>query len=288
MIYKTAQEWHDSRHKRVLLFGMSGLGKTHTSNMLRQSGDWFHYSIDYRIGTRYLGEHIDDNLKREAMKNPFLRDLLKTDSIYIGANLKFEDLAPLSTFLGKPGDPELGGLEIDEYTRRQDLHHRAEVAALRDTAYFIARAQDLYGYDNFVCDSGGSICEVVEPDNPEDPLLAELSKHVLMVWIRGDSAHNDALIERFSKAPKPMCYQRGFLQSVWQDYLQQRGVGAHKVNPDDFVRFAYARAIAHRQPRYEAMARNWGVSVAAEDIANAADPDAFVALIGDALEKHAT
>ena len=40
---------------------MSGLGKTHVSNMLRRTGGWFHYSIDYRIGTRYMGEYIVDN-----------------------------------------------------------------------------------------------------------------------------------------------------------------------------------------------------------------------------------
>ena len=34
-------------------------------------GDWFHYSIDYRIGTRYMGEFIEDSFKREAMGNRF-------------------------------------------------------------------------------------------------------------------------------------------------------------------------------------------------------------------------
>ena len=52
---------------------MSGLGKTRIAAMLREEADWFHYSIDFRIGTRYMGEHIVDNFKREAMRNPFLR-----------------------------------------------------------------------------------------------------------------------------------------------------------------------------------------------------------------------
>ena len=73
MIYNSALDWQNAVQKRVVLFGMSGLGKTHVSNMLRASGDWFHYSIDYRIGTRYLGELIADNAKAEAMKVPFLR-----------------------------------------------------------------------------------------------------------------------------------------------------------------------------------------------------------------------
>ncbi|MEE9426583.1 MAG: ATPase, partial [Paracoccaceae bacterium] len=35
MIYASAQDWENDPHKKVLLFGMSGLGKTHVSNMLR-------------------------------------------------------------------------------------------------------------------------------------------------------------------------------------------------------------------------------------------------------------
>ncbi|MGR3756254.1 MAG: ATPase, partial [Tranquillimonas sp.] len=64
MIYATAEDWLRSPARRVCLFGMSGLGKTHLSNMLRAEGGWFHYSIEYRIGTRYMGEHIVDNFKR--------------------------------------------------------------------------------------------------------------------------------------------------------------------------------------------------------------------------------
>ena len=114
MAIPTATEWLASDRKHVLLFGMSGLGKTHVSNLLRGSGTWFHYSIDYRIGTRYMGDHIVDNFKREAMRNPFLRDLLLSDSIYIASNITFSNLAPLSTYLGKPGDPAKGGLPFEE------------------------------------------------------------------------------------------------------------------------------------------------------------------------------
>ncbi|MGB0440359.1 MAG: ATPase, partial [Paracoccaceae bacterium] len=118
MRYRSAADWHAAPNKRAVLFAMSGLGKTHVSHMLRESGDWFHYSIDYRIGTRYMGEFITDNAKREAMKVPFLRDLLMSDSIYIGSNITFDNLDPVSTYLGKPGDPAQGGLPITEYRRR--------------------------------------------------------------------------------------------------------------------------------------------------------------------------
>ena len=185
MIYTSAKDWLGASHKRVLFYGMSGLGKTHLSNMLRDHGDWFHYSIDYRIGTRYMGELIADNAKAHAMKVPFLRELFLTDSIYIGSNITFNNLAPVSTYLGKPGDPAKGGMPIDEYRRRQEQFRRAEIAALNDTGYFIERAQTLYGYPNFICDTGGSICEWVDGNDPDDPLLRELASQCLLVRIEG-------------------------------------------------------------------------------------------------------
>jgi len=143
MIYNSAKHWQDAPNKRVMLFAMSGLGKTHISEMLRASGNWFHYSVDYRIGTRYMGEHITDNFKREAMNNPFLAELLRSDAIYIASNLRFHDLSPLSTYLGKPGDPAKGGIALKEYIKRQRQHHDAEVNAMKDTVHFRTRTRAL-------------------------------------------------------------------------------------------------------------------------------------------------
>ena len=287
MAIPTATEWLASDRKHVLLFGMSGLGKTHVSNLLRASGTWFHYSIDYRIGTRYMGEYIADNFKREAMRNPFLRDLLLSDSIYIASNITFSNLAPLSTYLGKPGDPAKGGLPFEEYMRRQDQHRAAEIAALLDTPAFIDRAEDLYGYRNFICDSGGSICEVVDPWNPSDPVMTELSEHLLLVWIKGSEAHTADLIRRFDRAPKPMYYQPHFLERMWGQYRADTGLVADQVDPDAFVRWTYAQALAHRQPRYQAMADGWGVTVTAEEVAQVRDSQGFNDLIATAIDRRA-
>ena len=283
MLYTSADDWRGAARKRVLFFGMSGLGKTFVSNMLRAQGDWFHYSIDYRIGTRYMGEYITDNAKAQAMKVPFLRDLLLSDSIYIGSNISFDNLTPVSTYLGKPGDAAKGGLPIAEYRRRQEQFRLAEIHALLDTEYFIDRAERLYGYPNFICDTGGSICEWVDPDDPKDPVLSELDRHTLMVWIKGDDAHTEELIRRFDRAPKPMSYQPEFLETVWTAYLDQKGVDEARVDPDDFIRWTYAQALAHRQPRYAAMARNWGLTVTADQIAALRDAADFDTLIAEAI-----
>ena len=286
MLYSSAQEWLDAPQKRVLFFGMSGLGKTYVSNILRGAGSWFHYSIDYRIGTRYMGEYIADNAKAEAMKNPFLRDLLLSDSIYIGSNITFENLTPVSSYLGKPGDCRKGGLAIDEYRRRQDQFRTAEIHALMDTAYFADRSKRLYGYPNFICDTGGSICEWVDAADPNDTVLRELSAQCLMVWIKGDAAHTEELIRRFDRAPKPMSYQPEFLAQAWEDYLNQMGVSEQDVDPDDFIRWTYSQALAHRQPRYAEMAKKWGVTVTADQVSSVQSEADFNQLIGRALEAR--
>ena len=284
MLYKTKAEWLAAPRKRVLFFGMSGLGKTHLASMLRMTGEWFHYSVDYRIGTRYMGEYIADNFKREAMKAPLLRELLMTDSVYIASNITFDNLAPLSTYLGKPGDPAKGGVPFAEYMKRQDQHRAAEIAATLDTARFMERAEEIYGYPNFVCDTSGSICEVVEAENPDDPVMQQLSQTLLLVWIKGSDAHTAELVRRFDRAPKPMYYQPHFLHAAWEEYRATHSVSEETCDPDHFVRWTYARALAHRQPRYAAMAR-WGVTVTAEEVVEVRSTADFDALMARAIDR---
>jgi hypothetical protein len=282
MIYRTGADYLKAPRKRVMLFGMSGLGKTYLSNLLRDHGDWFHYSVDYRIGTRYMGEYIADNFKREAMKVPLLRELLMTDSVYIASNITFDNLAPLSTYLGKPGDLAKGGVPFAEYMKRQDQHRAAEVAATLDTARFMERAEEIYGYPNFVCDTSGSICEVVDAENPDDPVMKQLSETLLLVWIKGSDSHTAELVRRFDRSPKPMYYQPHFLHAAWEEYRATHSVSEETCDPDHFVRWTYSRALAHRQPRYAAMAE-WGVTVTAEEVSMVASADDFDRLMARAI-----
>ncbi|MFO0074616.1 MAG: ATPase, partial [Gemmatimonas sp.] len=210
MRFSSGRALRDQPAHAVTFFGMSGVGKTTLAGLL-QKHDWFQYSVDYRIGTRYMGEHIVDNFKREAMKVPFLRQLLRSDSIYIRSNISFENLSPLSTYLGKPGNEAQGGIPFAEYKRRQAQHRQAEIRALLDVPEFIERATDIYGYAHFVCDSGGSLCEVVDPFDEQDAVLQCLSAHTMLVYIRGTASHTRMLVERFRKHPKPMYYNPAFL-----------------------------------------------------------------------------
>ncbi len=283
MLYKSANEYLNAPQKSVALFGMSGLGKTYLSDMLRSVGGWFHYSVDYRIGTRYMAEPIVDNFKREAMKSPLLAELLKSDSVYLASNITFDNLAPLSSYLGKPGDVDKGGIPFEEYCRRQDEHRIAEISAVNDAAHFRARAESIYGYQNFIADCSGSLCEVVEDDIANCNLMKKLSATTIPVWIEGPESHKDELVKRFKNAPKPMYYRPDFLRQKWSEYLEINNVKAENVDPDHFLVWGYEQLLSDRLPRYRSMAQNWGITISADDVMKVKSPEDFDNLIAKEL-----
>ena len=283
MIYKNKKDWETSTNKRVSLLGMSGLGKTKLSNMLQSTFSWFHYSVDYRIGTRYLDEHIVDNFKQEAMKNVFLRDLLLSDSIYISSNLNFNNLSPLSTYLGKPGSEDLGGIDFNLYKKRQKQHREAEILSVMDTNKFIEKSNNIYAYQNFVCDTSGSICEVVNPEDPNDPLLNHLSQNTLIILIKGDKKHKDQLIKRFKANPKPIYYNENFLNEKWSNFKNINNVDNKNVDPDKFILYCFEDLLDHRIPIYDSIAKNWGITINADDISKVKNEKDFINLVSNYL-----
>jgi hypothetical protein len=148
------------------------------------------------------------------------------------------------------------------------------------------RSGAIYGYPHFICDTGGSICEWVDADDPDDPILTELASKTLMVWIEGTDDHTAELVRRFDKEPKPMSYDPTFLLATWRAYLAEFGVAEDKVDPDDFIRWAFAKALAHRQPRYRKIAEKWGITVPMEAVTKVKDTEGFVSMIADALEMR--
>jgi hypothetical protein len=212
----SVEQFRAWENKCVTLLGMSGVGKTRLAALLRRH-NWFHYSGDYRIGTRYLDEPILDNIKQQAMQVPFLRDLLRSDSIYIANNITVDHLKPLSTFLGKLGDVARGGLPLAEFKRRQGLHHRAEIAAMTDVPEFICKAQAIYGYQHFVNDAGGSLCELDDPQ-----VLELLDRHTLVLYVEATTDDARALIARAEQDPKPLYYREAFLEAELAAYLLER------------------------------------------------------------------
>jgi len=264
--------------KCITLLGMSGVGKTTLANKLPRQR-WFHYSGDYRIGTRYLDEPISDNIKRQAMEIPFLRELLQTDSIYIRSNITIDNLTPVSSFLGKLGNPRQGGLSLTEFKRRQELHRQAEIHAMRDVPEFIRKVEAIYGYRHFINDAGGSVCELDDPET-----LASLAEHTVIVYIRTSRELEHLLIERARLHPKPLYYREAFLDEHLPMFMAERGYrDVDEIPPDDFVTWVFPRLFHARLPRYEAIAREWGYTVEASALGSVADEADFIELVCRAL-----
>ena len=274
-------EFRNWEHKCITLLGMSGVGKTVLSVMLR-AHNWFHYSGDYRIGTRYLDEPILDNIKQQAMAIPFLRDLLRSDSIYIVNNITVDNLHPVSSFLGKLGDPEQGGLPLQEFKRRQELHRQAEIAAMKDVPEFIRKAQEIYGYRHFVNDAGGSVCEL---DDPE--ALRVLAEHSLILYIKATEQDEQELIRRAVAFPKPLYYREAFLAEQLDIYMRERELPyVAMIDPDDFVRWMFPRLFYSRIPRYEAIAEQYGYTITTTELAEIATEADFLRLVEKAVAQR--
>jgi hypothetical protein len=268
-------------HKCLTLLGMSGVGKTRLAQLLRRQ-NWFHYSGDYRIGTRYLDEPILDNIKHKAMQVPFLRDLLRSDSIYIQNNITVDNLQPVSSFLGKLGNPEQGGLSLTEFKRRQTLHRNAEIGAMRDVPEFIHKAGAVYGYRHFVNDAGGSLCELDEP-----LVLETLARHTIILYIRATDEDEQALIARAASDPKPLYYREAFLDEALSAYLKERGLPyVALIEPDDFARWVFPRLFYARLPRYEEIMRAHGYAVSTRELATVRDETDFLTLVESVLTRE--
>lgn len=279
-MHLTPREFSKWKHKAITLLGVSGIGKTTLANKLPKT-EWFHYSADYRIGTKYLEEPILDNIKKQAMKVDFLRDLLRTDSIYICSNITVHNLAPVSTFLGKIGDQSKGGLSLEEFKERQRLHHDAEVAAMKDVAPFIEKARKIYGYNHFLNDAGGSVCEL----NDDDAIQC-LADNTLIIYIRADKEMENTLIQRAIDSPKPLYYQERFLDEKLGEFMRGKGIDEiDDIDPDKFVRWMFPKLVEHRRPLYQALADQHGYTVESSDVEQVRDEADIIELITTALDK---
>ena len=277
------EEFRAWENKKVTLLGMSGVGKTYLSTLLC-GHNWFHYSGDYRIGTRYLDEPILDIIKQQAMQVPFLHELLRRDWIYIRNNIKVDDLGPVLSFVGKLGDPEQGGVALEDFVYRQAQYREAEIAAMHDVPEFIRKSQQIYGYRHFVNDVGGSLCEL-----DESSVIDLLVQHTLILYIQvTDEAEEQKLIERAQSDPKPLYYRPDFLKEQLEIYLQENNMGyAAEMDPDEFTRWIFPRLFHSRIPRYQAIAEPHGYTVTSQEVSEVRDEADFLQLLESVISRTA-
>ena len=222
--------------KRFALLGMSGLGKTFISRRLAEKDDWSHYSVDYEIGKLLFKSQYENLLDGFGIDN----------------------LTNLSNFLGKPGSPSLGGISFSEYLKRQKLHRDAEIKATLDACLLVEKSPDL---SHMLCDTSGSICELVNPSDENDKILTSLSKNFVIICLEAPDYMYQVLIDRFLAKPKPMYYEENFLHTLWQNFRNDTLNIDDQINPDDFMIYGFKALIKRRKAIFDSISKNWGISL---------------------------
>lgn len=264
--------------KRIALMGMSGVGKTHLSKKMPAS-QWFHYSIDYRIGSFHLKEAIHDFLLEAALEQPLLANLIRQGAISVQSQLSISNLAPLSAYLGMVGNEALGGRPLELFLERLEKHRLAEIAAVKDIPYFEQKASKLLKFPHFMIDLSGSFCELQDDESWD--LIGQQS---LLVYIKASEKAKNYLIERAVTHPKPLYYQRDFLLPKITEYLANNQLnGPEEIDPADFTRWIFPQLIEHRLALYEMLAERYGVTIDAEKLYHVADETQFFELIKEAI-----
>lgn len=275
----SAKKFANSKNKRLSLLGMSGVGKTHLAKLLSLDDKWYHYSGDYRIGTKYLNNDIINNIEQTIRQDKHLARLLDNKSISINNHVTFDNLSSVSAFLGKVGNPEQGGLPIDEFCRRQLLHREAEINTMLDVPEFVKKSQQ-QGFNHFINDVGGSLCEL-----DDDKVYQTLFDNTLILYVRVSKSSEFALIDRAQTHPKPLYYQHEFLKQQLDAYLREHQlVYVAQINPNSFVRWVFPRLLEYRKPKYEAIASQYGYTIDSQDLYLCKNSNEVIELICGVLD----
>lgn len=244
----TPEDFLNWPKKALTVIGMSGLGKTHISCILARQG-WTHYSCDEIIGTEFLAAEL-------------------------GGAVTKKNLAPLSAFIGKVGDPAKGGLLLDEFRRRQNLYYQAECESLRRVGNEIAWAKG-----HFINDSTGSLCEIEDA-----ALLDELGRQTLFVYIKASAEEEERILARAVSTPKPLFFPPAMFDGWLADFMRRNNAKTvAEIDPDEFSRWVFPLLFKSRLPKYQALADRYGVTVPSEAMAEVKTERDFIACIAEAL-----
>ena len=275
----SAKQFLDQKNKRLTLLGMSGVGKTHLAKLIGEEGDWYHFSGDYRIGATHLKEDIINNIANKMKNDTWLKPLLENSSISVNSQVTFDNLEPLSTFLGKVGNPEEGGLPLEEFIRRQSLFLEAEKKTMYEVPHFINQSlKD--GYVHFINDAGGSLCEL------EDSKIYQLlSEKTLIIYIKTSKENERLLIDRAKIQPKPMYYNPKFFEEALHSYLKENNLTyAAQINPNAFVSWVFPKLVADRLKKYSTLADEYGCTIESDALHKCSSAKDILNLISSALQ----
>lgn len=187
----------------------------------------------------------------------------------LGIPVSAGDLSQLSAFVGQVGDEALGGLSLAEFKRRQQAYYDAECEALRGVDDLLALSGG-----RFVNDSTGSFCEI-----RDEKLIARVAEQALLVYIETDEASHAEVIARAKQYPKPLYFPPDDFDAWLADYCAEYGVKFEKIVPNDFSAWVFPKLFESRLPKYERLAKDYGVKVQASDLHAVESEQEFLELI---------
>jgi hypothetical protein len=245
----SAEAFMNSPHRAVTLIGMSGVGKTYISGLLARWG-WARYSCDYEIGTKYLRDAMSGN-----MKSP-------------------EDTDALFRFIGKPGDPRKGGHVMAKYKKHQKAYYDAECQSVAEA---VMEAEERRV--NFVHDSTGSLCEIMDEN-----LIARLGSQTLFVYLKASAEDENVVLERARSHPKPLFFPPALFDGWVEDFLAEKDLGSpDEMEPDEFSRWVFPRLFKSRLPKYQRLADLYGVTIESAEMHALKSEADFVARVAERL-----
>jgi hypothetical protein len=163
------------------------------------------------------------------------------------------------------------------------MYREGEIAAMADVPAFVRKAQEIYGYNHFVNDVGGSLCELEAP-----AVIEQLVEHTLMLYIQVTTPDEEAeLIRRAQSDPKPLYFRPAFLAEYLPRFLAERELpDIAAADPDDFTRWVFPHLFHSRIPRYEAIARPHGYTVTSHEVAQVRDENDFLEMLKVAIGRQ--
>ncbi len=92
-------------------------------------------------------------------------------------------------------------------------------------------------------------------------------------------------MQRAIDDPKPLYYQESFLDAKLAEYLSEAELETpEQIVPDDFVRWIFPALVAHRRPRYEALAAKHGYTLNARLAEAISGEQDFLECVASALD----
>ncbi len=238
----------------IVLIGMSGVGKSHWASIYGKGGCVV--SADEQIADK-----ISDKMREAG----------------IGGEGEKEKIDRLAAFVGKFGGKKYGGFEYYKFLERQEIYSNAERDSLRDWSQILPNWLGRKGEDDVsLYDTTGSFCEILRDEihNPYSP-SQKLKEHACIVYLACSGEEEEILLKRQLERPKPMVYNRGCFEGWLSDYQRQKSVAEENIDPEDFLRFVFPKAIEPRRARYEEFANVIVATDELEDLLQKNPPPAF-------------